>query len=113
MINWPYRKRRLPPAHSPRSQAFTSPGEGQRDSGHFRFLELPPEIRNLIYEEIHFVGQIYFPSKDAIGGWERCSWNYEKAQLALLRVCKQVHDEAEPLYLSKNLFLLPVKFFEY
>jgi hypothetical protein len=32
---------------------------------------------------------------------------YRTPSLGILRVCKQVHDEAEEVYLGKNLFVLP------
>jgi hypothetical protein len=35
---------------------------------------------------------------------------YQHPQLQLLRVCKQIHAEAEEVYLSKNLFMLPDHF---
>jgi hypothetical protein len=64
----------------------------------FRFLDLPPEIRNMIYKEVVVVGVVSFSPGNS---------NQKRPQLALLRVCKQIHAEAETLYLAGNLFRLP------
>ncbi|KAF2662473.1 hypothetical protein K491DRAFT_179653 [Lophiostoma macrostomum CBS 122681] len=77
----------------------------------FKFLELPPEIRCMIYEELVVVGKVYFKGTDQ--EHENSVRYYDKAyfrkpSLAILRVCSLVHQEAEPIYLSKNLFVLPL-----
>jgi hypothetical protein len=77
---------------------------------HFRFLDLPPEIRNMIYKEILVVGKIFYPELDPYDNRLHYDFDYKKPQFALLRVCKQIHSEAEPLYLGMNLFVLPNKF---
>ncbi|KAF1955341.1 hypothetical protein CC80DRAFT_92288 [Byssothecium circinans] len=77
----------------------------------FGFLDLPPDIRCLIYEELLSVGKVFFLDTDS----EQCNSvrykdkrYYGKPYLSILRVCKQTHQEAEPIYLSKNLFVLPL-----
>jgi hypothetical protein len=73
------------------------PNQERLDCDHFRFPDLPPEIRNMVYKEVLFFVKVHFPEKDAKGDLDRRSWKYKKPQLALLRVCKQIHSEAEPL----------------
>jgi hypothetical protein len=97
---------------TPQAANITSfPDEGRPDRDHFRFLDLSPEIRNMIYKEVLFVGKIHFaPERQPNAGRHYYERGYEKPQLSLLRVCKQAHAEAEPLYLSMNLFELPDNF---
>ncbi|KAH7086028.1 hypothetical protein BKA63DRAFT_485904 [Paraphoma chrysanthemicola] len=68
---------------------------------HFRFLDLPAELRNAVYKELLAVGNMVFQSGCA------ASSDNQKPQLALLRACKRIHAEPEPVYLTKNLFHLP------
>ncbi|KAF2677573.1 hypothetical protein K458DRAFT_395848 [Lentithecium fluviatile CBS 122367] len=76
----------------------------------FRFLDLPTELSCLVYEEL-LVRKIYFKGTD---DESRNSVRYKgKAfyrapHLDILRTCKFIHTEAEPLYLSRNLFVLPL-----
>ncbi|KAF1851467.1 uncharacterized protein K460DRAFT_362209 [Cucurbitaria berberidis CBS 394.84] len=84
---------------------------GRYDKTHFPFLDLPPEIRNMIYEELVVVGKIFYaPDSYDISNNQRFHEYklFRKPELQLFRVCKQVHEEAENLYLSKNLFVLPI-----
>ncbi|KAF1831305.1 hypothetical protein BDW02DRAFT_632934 [Decorospora gaudefroyi] len=97
----------------PSNVSDTSMTEHRNDDC-FPFLELPPEIRTMIYKDLLFVGKVHFdPERHAANGRKHYHWPFKKPQLAVLRVCKQIHDEAEPLYLSMNLFVLPVKFTNY
>lgn len=90
------------------------PGE---DNSYFPFQKLPPEIRNMIYKELVVVGKVFLtPSNDNEpyrleyyhGGRYHHMEHFRKPELQLFRVCKQFRGEAEPLYLAKNLFVLPV-----
>ncbi|KAF2246739.1 hypothetical protein BU26DRAFT_52452 [Trematosphaeria pertusa] len=77
----------------------------------FRFLDLPVEIRCLVYEELLVVGKVYFKDTDQEHSHTlryREKAYYQKPFLKILQVCKLVHCEAEPIYLSKNLFVLPL-----
>lgn len=80
----------------------------------FRFLDLPAELRLNVYEELLVVGKIFYTpdSYDIEAGPERIAhWKeYAVPPLAILRTCKQIYAEAEEVYLSKNLFVLPDNF---
>jgi hypothetical protein len=67
----------------------------------------------MIYKEVLFVRKVHYAPEEQLNAGRHCyERGYEKPQLSLLRVCKQVHAEAEPLYLSMNLFELPDNFTE-
>jgi len=64
----------------------------------------------MVYEELVVVGKVFYTPDDyAIENEKRFKdWeSYRAPRLAILRTCKQVHDEAEEVYLGKNLFVLP------
>ncbi|KAI4610636.1 hypothetical protein J4E83_008250 [Alternaria metachromatica] len=76
----------------------------------FRFLDLPVELRIMVYEELVVVGKVFYTPDDYAVKTEKRfkDWkSYRAPQLAILRTCKQVHKEAEEVYLGKNLFVLP------
>ncbi|KAF2273417.1 uncharacterized protein EI97DRAFT_503494 [Westerdykella ornata] len=83
---------------------------------YFRFLDLPLEIRFMIYEEVLVVGKVFYtPTDYDLSNGERCDnyQSFKKPELQLLKVCKRIHAEAEPIYLAKNLFVLPVDWFKH
>jgi hypothetical protein len=67
----------------------------------------------MVYKEVLVVGKICYSELDPYTNRKQKDSDYKKPQLALLRVCKQIHSEAEPLYLGMNLFVLPNKFKDY
>jgi hypothetical protein len=76
----------------------------------FRFLDLPAELRCQVYEELVVVGKIFYTPEQYSIMNEKCfkDWTaYAAPELSILRVCTQIHQEAEELYLSKHLFVLP------
>lgn len=76
----------------------------------FRFMDLPTELRVQIYEYLVVVGKVFYTPND----YERKESplyaevdQYRKPDLAILRVSKTVHSEAEEVYLGANMFILP------
>jgi hypothetical protein len=79
----------------------------------FRILDLPAELRLQILKYLVVVGKVFFTP----GTSELCDslrykqWkDYRKPSLSILRVCKQIKSEAEEVYFTKNLFVLPQSF---
>lgn len=95
-----------------RSEAIESKEVQKLERG-FRFLDLPAELRCLVYEELLVVGKVYFKTTGDQSLSKRRTTRFEdkdsfrKPYLAILRTCKMVHEEAEKTYLSMNLFVLP------
>ncbi|KAH8426102.1 uncharacterized protein LDX57_003843 [Aspergillus melleus] len=70
------------------------------------FLDLPLPIREQIYRHVLVMVRIFvrpFISMDYLFDANRVK-NYGIPTLALLSVCKQVHQEATPIYLRENTF---------
>jgi hypothetical protein len=78
-----------------------------------RFLDLPAELRIQIYEYLVVVGKVFY-TPECYEWQEGVQFNgfpaYEKPSLKFLPVCKQIRQEAEDVYFSKNLFVLPSLF---
>ena len=63
-------------------------------------LDLPRELRDIIYTECLIVG-VVFPYY-----WSSYE-GYEAPGVALLQVCWRIHEEAEPMLYKRNTFVLP------
>jgi hypothetical protein len=78
-----------------------------------RFLDLPVELRIQVYEYLVVVGNVLY-TPEWYEWQEGVRFNgfpaYEKPSLRFLSVCKQIRQEAEHEYFSKNLFVLPSLF---
>jgi hypothetical protein len=70
----------------------------------FRLMDLPAELRVVIYEQLLVVGKIFFkPNYNEIHQgvlFKHCT-KYRKPELQLLRVSKGFQNEAEAVYLTK------------
>lgn len=91
-------------------QSVTSPSKVLTS----RFMDLPMELRLQIYEYLVVVGKVfYIVNSDHTNTSIRLRDHaaYRKPSLAILRVSRQVREEAEDVYFTKNLFILPPNFY--
>ncbi|KAI9719274.1 MAG: hypothetical protein M1812_003604 [Candelaria pacifica] len=72
-----------------------------------RFMDLPREIRMMIYEYLLVKGKV-FPHANPNGDPRYAKWEeYKRPEIQLFAVNHQVKLETEKMYYSKNLFVLP------
>ena len=83
----------------------------------FDLFQLPLEVRQMIYADCPVVGKVFpYNLAESYDEYE-CDYDddltarelagYEAPEVALLRVCKTIHLEAEPLLYKYNTFVLP------
>ncbi|KAK5121122.1 hypothetical protein LTR85_005606 [Meristemomyces frigidus] len=82
------------------------------DSAPFRFLDVPKDVRSMIYEYLVVPGTITLRYKAELAKHdnryaELATSLPSYGQTQIFAVCGQIKDEALPLYISKNLFIWP------
>ncbi|KAL8806450.1 MAG: hypothetical protein Q9182_001365 [Xanthomendoza sp. 2 TL-2023] len=81
------------------------PGTWQGTKQHFRFMDLPPEIRNFVYEYcLTVAGEIVPYPTIAERFDELMTPKYEKPAVALLGVSRKIGDEARPHLYGNNVW---------
>jgi hypothetical protein len=74
-------------------------------------MDRPVELRVQVYEELLVVGKVFYTPDHCdieAGPVHLARWKaYAAPSLSILGVSKQIQNEAEPIYHSKNLFILP------
>ena len=84
----------------------------------FEFFGLPLEVRRMVYAECLVVGKVYpYTLAESYDEYE-CDFDddltarelagKEAPEVTLLRVCKDIHLEAEAMLYQRNTFMLPV-----
>jgi hypothetical protein len=104
---------KMGPQAAPVTQGSIVPAIATLTAMPFRFMDLPPELRIHIYEELVAVGKVFYTPDwyDVDEGTRFKDYKqYRKPSLSILRVSKAVHEEAEDHYLGRNLFVLPSMF---
>lgn len=70
------------------------------------FVQLPPEIRNKIYRYCLVVGEVYpRPRHDEDDRFDSRS-KFERPQTKIFQLCRQIFEEATPIYFAENKFVL-------
>lgn len=65
--------------------------------GHFRFLDLPAELRNRVYGYLFTAGEDVWLARDSASDRRKPA-----SRLGLLQTCRQIHDEAEAMPYALN-----------
>ncbi|KAF3002413.1 hypothetical protein E8E13_003195 [Curvularia kusanoi] len=76
----------------------------------FRFMDLPPELRVKVYEELVVVGRVFY-TPECCETTESCLFGnlakFPCPDLSILRASRATHEEAGHVYLGKNCFVMP------
>ena len=92
-------------------RSFVDPTQTSRPTHQtLRFLDLPLEVRVRNYGYLVVVGRVFY-TQDTCAVQSELRFEdlhtYRMTSLQILRACKQIHEEAEAIYASKNTFVLP------
>ena len=93
-------------------ESSTKSGPARRDD-QISFLDLPPEIRVIIYEHCLIVGNIhaYEYATNNLGQTNHCHdpgvLPASTGLVSLLQTCRMIRTECKPTVYSKNSFVLP------
>jgi hypothetical protein len=76
-------------------------------------MDLPTALRVMVYEHLVVVGKLFYSSE--YGPTDTgCRFagraEYSVPELSILRVCKQIHKEAEDICPTKKMFVMPDEF---
>jgi hypothetical protein len=86
--------------------ARSGPITSVENSSPIGFFQLPAELRNKIYRYCLVVGNVYPRPKAEEDDRLKDQASFQKADTQIFQLCRQIFDEAAPLYFAENRFIL-------